>query len=114
MTQAESNSRELERAVARVHRADVRAASALHALQTTSKRNLVATGAALGLGMLALGALTRRRPRTAVHPASVVARTGWLAAFVPVVVDLALRGLAARSATPPGVRERQRSRPVVH
>ena len=58
MKRPEADWRELARAVDRVRRVDASIDQTLHELRRVSQRQLVTTGAALGLGVAALATLT--------------------------------------------------------
>jgi hypothetical protein len=98
MKQPEADWRELAMAVDRVHRVDASIDHTLHELRRVSQRQLVTTGAALGLGVAALATLRAagsRSTRTSGRRPMVGAL---LATLAPWAVDVAFRYLSSRSA----------------
>jgi hypothetical protein len=114
MKRPEADWRELAKAVERVHRVDASIDHTLHELQRVSQRQLVATSAALGLGVAALATLTAAgsRTREGRHPVKASPRRplvgGLLATLAPWALDMAIRHLSSRpaSATAKGARSR--------
>lgn len=122
MKRPESDWRELARAVDRVRRVDASIDQTLHELRRVSQRQLVTTGAALGLGVAALATLsaTSSKSRNGRPPVRASARRpivgGLLATLAPWAFDVAIRHLSSRPATStaPGVRDRLEANPRSH
>jgi hypothetical protein len=93
--------RELAKAVERVHRVDASIDHTLNELRRVSQRQLVTTGAALGLGVAALATLTTgKKSHDGRPPARASARrpivSGLLATVAPWAFDVAFRHLSSR------------------
>ena len=103
MKQHEADLRELAKAVDRVHRVDASIDDTWHELRRVSQRQLVTTGAALGLGVAALATLTATgsKSRDGLPPVKVSPRRpivgGLLATLAPWMFDVAFRHLSSRS-----------------
>ena len=114
MKRPESDWRELARAVDRVRRVDASVDQTLHELRRMSQRQLVTTGAALGLGVAALATLsaTSSKSRNGRPPVRASARRpivgGLLATLAPWAFDLAIRHLSPRPATSTALSARNR------
>ena len=114
MKRPEADWRELARAVDRVHRVDASIDLTLHELRRVSQRQLVTTGAALGLGVAALATLTatgsksrdERPPVRASSRRPIVG--GLLATLAPWAFDVAVRHLSSRAATSTALSARNR------
>jgi len=102
MKRPEADWRELAKAVDRVHRVDASIDHTLNELRRVSQRQLVTTGAALGLGVAALATLTatgrkshdQRPPVRASSRRPIVG--GLLATLAPWAFDAAIRHLSSR------------------
>jgi hypothetical protein len=104
MKRPEADWRELAKAVDRVHRVDAGIDQAFHELRQTSQRQLIATSAALGLGVAAIATLTAAGKRSRDRRQSVKASSrpsvlgGLLATLAPWAFDAAVRRLSSRPA----------------
>jgi uncharacterized membrane protein YbhN (UPF0104 family) len=104
MKRPEADWRELARAVDRVRRVDASVERTLHELRRVSRRQLVTTGAALGLGVAALATLTTTGKKTHDGRPPVKASSrrpivgGLLATLAPWMLDAAVRSLSLRPA----------------
>lgn len=104
MKQPETDLRELAKAVDRVHRVDASIDHTWHELRRVSQRQLVTTGAAVGLGVAALATLagTGKKPRDGRDPIRASSRRpivgGLLATLAPWMFDVAFRHLSTRAA----------------
>lgn len=107
MKRPEADWHELARAVDRVRRIDASIDRTLHELRRVSQRQLVTTGAALGLGVAALATLTGTGKSTheGQPPVRASARRpivgGLLASLVPWMFDVAIRSLSSRPTRAP-------------
>jgi hypothetical protein len=114
MKRPEADWRELARAVDRVRRVDASIDETLHELRRVSQRQLVTTGAAMGLGVAALATLraTGKRNhdgRPPVRAPSLRPTVGGLfATLAPWAFDLAIRHLSPRPATSTALSARNR------
>jgi hypothetical protein len=103
MKRLEADWRELAKAVERVHRVDASIDLTLHELRRVSQRQLVTTGAALGLGVAALATLSAmgKKTRAERHPLSASSQrpivSGVLATLAPWAFDFAVRHLSSRN-----------------
>lgn len=104
MKRPEADWRELAKAVDRVHRVDASIDHTLNELRRVSHRQLVTTGAALGLGVAALATLTAtgRKSHDGPRPDRASSRrpivSGLLATLAPWAFDAAVRHLSSRPA----------------
>ena len=122
MKRPEADWRELARAVDRVRRVDASIDQTLHELRRVSQRQLVTTGAALGLGVAALATLraTGKRNhdgRPPVRAPSLRPTVGGLfATLAPWVFDVAIQRLSSRrrTSTAPSARNRLETDPRGH
>ena len=104
MKRPESDWRELAKAVDRVRRVDAGIDQTFHELRQTSQRQLIATSAALGLGVAAIATLTAagKKSRDGRQPVRASSRPsllgGLLATLAPWAFDAAVRRLSSRPA----------------
>jgi len=114
MKRPEADRRELAKAVDRVHRVDASIDVTLHELRRVSQRQLVATSAALGLGVAALATLSGigKTTRGDRHPVRASSRrpivSGVLATLAPWAFDLAFRHFSPRPTRAAGESARNR------
>ena len=114
MKRPEADWRELAKAVDRVHRVDAGIDHTLNELRPVSQRQLVTTGAALGLGVAALATLTSTgsKSRDGRPPVRASARRpivgGLLATLAPWAFDFAIRHLSSRPANSTALSARNR------
>lgn len=103
MNRPEADWRELAKAVDRVRRVDAGIDQAFHELRQTSQRQLIATSAALGLGVAAIATMTAagKRSRDGRQPVKASSRpsvlAGLLVTLAPWAFDAAVRRLSSRS-----------------
>jgi hypothetical protein len=104
MKRPEADWRELAKAVDRVRRVDAGIDQAVHELRQTSQRQLIATSAALGLGLAAIATLTAagKKSRDGRPPVRASTRHSILGGLVvtlaPWAFDAAVRRLSSRPA----------------
>jgi len=115
MNRTEADWRELAKAVERVHRVDAGIDRAVRELRRTSRRHLVATCAAVGLGIAAIATLTATAKRAGDRrqQANVAPRRSMvdslIATLTPWAFSAALGQRASRSAGTTAPIERKRS-----